>query len=324
MGGVSGMMHCSFVSVAAVVPVEFFGIAVVLLGILVWVAVKLGGEWRRAQKPLYETIEKSHPVLGSYSDHFTHWTASVAAGEGVDGTLGISAQGCDPTALQLQKLEEIRGRLPGILTRLAPFVSGPRQDDSGHLLDGFHLTEAKLLHLAVGEDGGFHVRVGPAECPEFRLKLLLEVDEQEKLTYYTWVVPEGFPWEGHADADDHEGPQWSLKEPEHYFGEDVQVRGPGEAPTQEQLRKVAEIAARLPDLLKDLAPLVGASDSDAEKRLQAFDLAAARVLQVDLSKHGAFSLTLYDRGEREGWQYWITLEMEIDRDWKMVEYQWAL
>jgi hypothetical protein len=318
-------MHLLFVAVATPVPVEFFGIAVILLAIVVWIAWKLSGEWRRSREPLFDAIEKSHPVLGTYMDRFTHWTAAVPGAEGVDGTLGISAQGRDPTDLQLQKLEDIRGRLPGILTKLSPFVSAPRIDSAGNPLPSFQITAGKLMHLAVGEDGGFHARVSPAECPEFKLKLVLEVSREEKLTLYTWEVPEGFPWEGRVQGDDHDEPRWTLNHPAHGLGEDVEVQGPGQAPAADQLSHLEEIKDRLPALLGSLAPLAGSSANDSRRDLQpGFDLAAARLHRLYLLQDREFTVELCDSNDAHGWQYWMILELTIDRDWKLVEYQWSV
>lgn len=300
-------------------------LGVAFLGIIVWIAWKLRGEWIQSQKPPDGAVEKSHPVLGTFKDRSSYWTASVPAREGAGGALEISAGGREPTDEQLRKLDEIRGRLPGLLTKLEPFVAAPLQDGSTRPLPVFRLTEAKWLHLAVAEDGSFHGRLAPGECPEFQLKLILEVDREGKLTNYMWRDPEGFAWEG-PDYGEHE-PRWSQKEPGHLVGareeEVVELSGPGKEATAEQLRRLREIGERLPGLLQSLAPLVGAMEFDSRKdQTPAFDLAAAQVLRVGLWEWGCFGVELFDRREENPMQPEFSVEIIFDGEGKVVEMDW--
>lgn len=329
MRGVSGVMDVPTAFTVAILPGSsggWIGMGLAFAGILVWIAWKLRGEWIKSQRLPEGAVEKKHPVLGTFMDRISYWTASVPAAEGVGGALEISAGGREPTDEQLRMLDEVRGRLPAILTRLEPVVAAPLQDGSTRPLPFFRLTEAKWLHLAVAEDGSFHGRLIPSENPDFQLKLVLEVDREGKLTNYMWRDPEGFAWEG-PDYGGHE-PRWLQRQGGDLFGaredEEVEVSGAGKQATEDQLRRLREIGARLPDLLRKLAPLVGVLELDSrrDQASPAFDLAEARVLRVGLWQWGCFGVELFDRREGDHVRPEFSLEIIFDEEGKVMELDW--
>lgn len=314
----------------AVVPDSaggWLGLAAAFVVILAWIAWKLRGEWIKSQRLMGGSVEKDHPVLGTYKEWYSYWTASVPAAEGVGGALEISAGGSEPTGEQLRMLDEVRARLPALLTKLSPLVAAPMQDGSTRPLPVFRLTDAKWQHLAVAEDGSFHGRLIPGEVPDFQLKLVLDVDREGKLTNYMWRDPEGFAWDGPDYGED--GPRWTRLVPGQQFGageeEEVELSGTGKEATEEQLERLRGIAARLPGLLRSLAPLVGSTALDPRKfHGPPFDLTAARLRRVGLWEWGCFGVELFDRTPVPSLLPEITLEILFDEEGRVMEMDWNL
>jgi hypothetical protein len=286
-------MHPFSPATAAIGLNDLFGWTFVVGAVLYmgWSIRAMLQEQRRSQgKPPREPVEKSHSMLGSYSDREYYWVASVASPLGVDGRLEISAAGPDPSEDQLSKLEDIQSRLPGFFEALAPFFSLPPADGQGVAVEGLRLADCKLVHLAGSEDGSFHARL---RAGQFDFTLSIETDAEGKLTYYGSQSAAGYS-----------------------------VPGPCGARGTEQSPELADFRAKLPEFLQTLAPLVAAAENDGwGHSLPGFDLATAKVEHVCLREDHLFEVSLSDTSGRD---YLIGLRVLINRDGKVVEYLWSI